>query len=266
VTSPSPCEHNLAAYRRGCRCATCRAANAAKARRNRARAYLGTAQTPVDARRARDHVVALRGQGMGIRSIAADSGVSRSQVRRLALGLVDAVTPRVEAAILAVRPAPRYVPARGTRVRIQALAALGYPLAWVNERMGRPEVPRGNFLSYHATTTRRDRAAAVIDILRAVGDTPGPSRHVTAMAKTFGWRPPIAYDEERLFDVDWDGRVASADVTAEQLLMEEYTWLRAQHPQLTMTAAASRLKVSHATLRKALAASAKAVDEREQAS
>lgn len=92
---------------------------------------------------------------------------------------------------------PQSVDAAGTRRRLQALAASGWPMTWLDARLGyRP----GRCYQ----TTRRQWvtlrvAAEVAQLYDALWDQPSGAgredRRVRTMAAAKGWAPPLAWDD-----------------------------------------------------------------------
>ncbi|MEV8639492.1 hypothetical protein AB0395_48615, partial [Streptosporangium sp. NPDC051023] len=124
----------------GCRCAKCRKAATRYRAQQRVAAILGTHQPDVDADRCRQHVVMLRNHGMDVPSIAHEAGLGASTVSELLYGGKKTVRPRTQAALLAVRPhsldRPGLTLALGTRRRLHALSAMGYPASLISRESG----------------------------------------------------------------------------------------------------------------------------------
>lgn len=111
-------------WRDGCRCPDCSAAAVTyEKRRQRARARGEVAY--VDATEAREHLLFLRANGIGRRGVAAASGLSPSQVSKIARGAVAKIRPATADRILAVHlgrtPAGSYVDATRTLAQIDDL-------------------------------------------------------------------------------------------------------------------------------------------------
>lgn len=141
--------------REGCRCQDCRDANHEQ-RDHRARqiAY-GRWQPYVDAEPARQHAQALLAAGISRRTLASLPGMSRGSLDALLYGRpAEGKTPsngiraKHAAAILAVPLSKRpeggrtKTDATGTRRRIQALVAAGWPLTQLAQRL---DVKPANF-------------------------------------------------------------------------------------------------------------------------
>jgi hypothetical protein len=199
-----------------CHCIKCRAANAAASRgRNRDRAYGRWAPyVPADAVRA--HIAALRAAGIGRLQIAALSGVDASHLRVIANGRAGRLQQRVRAhtaaRVLAVQAdeanqAPNCtIDATGTRRRLQAMVALGWPLAWLAERLGRHSTNLRRSLSSEQVSVRT--AADVAELYEQLWNTrtsPDTNRGrraiaaALALATEYDWLTPLAWD-----DIDHD--------------------------------------------------------------
>lgn len=116
--------------------------------RNRMKAY-GRWEPYVDAEPARQHVLELMRNGMGPVTIAKASGVPHGSISKLIYGDYrrkmapsKRIRPATAERLLAVEPTPEHkqpgclMPAHGTRRRLQALAFMGYPVAWIAARIG----------------------------------------------------------------------------------------------------------------------------------
>ncbi len=96
-------------------------------------------------------------------------------------------------------PAP--VDATGTRRRISALVALGYPLPTLAAQLRRRTDSLTRTLTAHHVTTATARA--VDDLYDQLSGTPAPDSSATRNAREFprkhSWAPPLAWD-----DIDTD--------------------------------------------------------------
>lgn len=197
----------------GCRCIACTAANTAASRAaNRERAY-GRWQPLTDAGPVHDHLVALRAAGIGVERIAELTGMSVSNIRTLAASERghSPATRRIRlstaARILGVNIADDHraphsrVDATGTRRRLQALAAIGWPLELLADELARrPSSLRRSMTSLSITArTARDVAA----LYERLAYTPPPRDTrmqcaavdaTRAHAAAHGWLPPMAWD------------------------------------------------------------------------
>lgn len=121
----------------GCKCETCRASYCAWQRNRYRRRGYGTWQPFVDAEPIRQHITALHTVGMSYASIAKAADMHEATVTGFIYALSardprkEKATPNIAARILAVTADPMlsgWVNATGTRRRIQALAANGWPM------------------------------------------------------------------------------------------------------------------------------------------
>ena len=147
-----------------------------------------------------DHYNKLRGAGLSCTRIAELSGVNRDTLRRMGKwtagsGVQLSTATRVLAVPVPHRPIDgggRVVNAVGTRRRIQALVAIGWPLHTLADKLG---------CSYSALWqhTRVDSvvastAASVDALYLQLHLTRGPSERSRRRALRQGWVPPLAWD------------------------------------------------------------------------
>lgn len=133
------------AYTAGCHCGACRAANSAYQVQRAARAKNPTladaAAQQVPAAPVRDHLRALAAAGVGLRALAAATGLSRSQLSKIRSGTARTVRPRTRDAVLAIQPthaaAGALVDAAPTWRRIDALLAAGWTKSRLAAELGR---------------------------------------------------------------------------------------------------------------------------------
>ncbi|MCV2489779.1 helix-turn-helix domain containing protein [Geodermatophilus sp. YIM 151500] len=224
---PRECSHPQARHRHGtraayvkdrCRCADCTAANTAASRTaTRERTY-GRWQPYVDAGPVRDHIAALRAAGTGVVRIAQLAGPSVRYLRELAehshgdtLG-TRRVRPSTATRILAIgindtsRTPHSRVDATGTRRRLQALIAIGWPAELLAAHLGRR--PNSLHRSMTGESVTASTAHDVATLYQRLWDVPSPrltggqraaADAARAHAATQGWQPPLAWD-----DIDTD--------------------------------------------------------------
>ena len=224
---PRPCHHPRAAHQHGtraayvhdrCRCRACADANAAASTaRTRERTY-GRWSPFVDAEPLRQHIARLRAHGIGINRIAELAGLSPGHIRALIYARGHGTPPfrrvRAETAdrLLRVQPdptarAPRsQIPATGTRRRLQALVAIGWPVSWLAAELGRePNNLRRTLTSHSVTVATAQQVAALYDRTWNIPPTPQTraDRAAVAAARQTAarnhWLPPLAWD-----DIDTD--------------------------------------------------------------
>lgn len=223
-------EHGYARYRLdGCRCYVCGYARS-RYDENRTKAITaGRWQPWADAEPVRVHVRHLQSCGMGLRTIAAVAGVDRKRLQSLLVGRPERgtgpqekVRPQLAAAVLAVEPmlenlAPSTLMSPvGTRRRVQALVAVGWPQHYLAEHLGmRP----GNFWQIldrdHVLVRRVREVMAMYDALwRADPAHHGATAAGITRARRYAaerrWAPVGAWDDDTIDDPeafpDWTGQ------------------------------------------------------------
>lgn len=182
-----------------CRCRRCRdAAQQYEQWRRKQRAYGRPAY--IDAGPTREHVNALRAQGMGWKRVARAAGLSTSVVWKLLYGDPERglapskrIRPATAEALLAVEldiaPAAP-VDAGPTWDRIKGLVALGYPLAWIARQIGQ----RGTGLQLHKDRCSQRHADTIRDLAEKYATIPGPSARARRYAAARGWTPALLWD------------------------------------------------------------------------
>lgn len=268
--TPKPCHHRQVRHQHGtyvcyvhdlCRCPACTAANREyEADRVRQQLY-GRWNGLVDAAPAREHILALMAQGMGLKQIIKVSGVSSGAYSRLIYGsrTPDGVrepsrriTPATAARVLAVElhlAGGARTSSLGAVRRLQSLVALGWSQQKLADRLG---ILPANFTAVilgrrALITAATDTAArALYDELSMQlppQDTAGQRGSVTRaqrQAKRNGWAPPLAWDDAD-FD-DPDGRPATVDSNAavDQVLDEAAILRRMAGDRVPLTPAERR--------------------------
>jgi len=204
-----------------CRCTACTAANTAASHTAARRQALGHPGPLVDAGDVRAHLVQLRRAHIGYQQIARLSGTSATHVREIAGTVarsgnrppIRRIRPDLAARLLAIEPTPAnravhcQLDATGTRRRLQALVALGWPPDTLAHRLGC--TPAGLCRTLTCTTAITERAARHIrDLYDRLWHTEPPratpaQRQAAELARAHavghGWGPPLAWD-----DIDTD--------------------------------------------------------------
>lgn len=196
-------------YRRGCRCDDCKAGVNAENKRNRY--LLAVGRSPlVSVDRAADHLVRLRMAGMSDVEILAAARICTDQLYRF-LRREGRLRRNTERQILAVS-----VPVRagqdncsttdgtGTRRRLQALAAAGWPASELAFRLGMYK-ERVTYLLHGGgggQVTLRVEALVRAVYLDLWGERPeehGVARHLALRARRLavrrGWHPAAVWDD-----------------------------------------------------------------------
>ncbi|MER7612472.1 hypothetical protein [Nonomuraea wenchangensis] len=256
-------------YRHGrCRCRRCRAANTREMNLYRLAVATGVHRRDVDAEPVRQHVAKLQAAGLGVQRIAELAGVGYDTVRRLLYGKPSEGTaptkkmrPETASKLLAVRfgllPSEGWVPGVGTRRRVQALSAMGWPLPLVAARCGlSPDTVQRLTRAPDDGRVDASTARKVADLYRrlwcldpASEGVPAPTvARLRSIAAGKGWVTPIGWG-------DIDDPDATPDTDAEQIEPRRYAlWedseelIRGQG--LTIAVAAHRLGVTASKLRK----------------
>ncbi|MGH9249434.1 MAG: hypothetical protein ACRD0W_07970 [Acidimicrobiales bacterium] len=227
--TPKPCRHKQARHVHGtyacyvldrCRCGPCSRANTGyESDRTRAQAY-GRWDGLVDAEPARAHVRELAAAGMGLKRVAAVSGVAHGVLWGLMYGkrrpddtrvpsqrIRPATAGRLLAARLDLADGARVNPLGATR-RIQALVALGWSQSQLATRLGR--LPSNFTPTIHGRrpiTAAHDRA--IRGLYEQLSMTVPPEtthrQRIAASrarnhARRVGWAPPLGWDDERIDD------------------------------------------------------------------
>lgn len=236
-----------------CRCEPCRAAHSRWQKRWR---YDRHRNGPVlvDSTRAREHVEALIGGGMSKRAITLAAGwKSRNSLRTVMTG--PKITRQTEARVLAIgadtRP-NRYVSLIGSRRRLHALMALGWPYRELAERIG---LRSETVLDISTGKTMSVRAQTADTIRRAyddLWDQPGPSTRTRSWAKRNGYALPLAWDDDSIDDPEAQPHTdKERPLTAVERCIEDYhdTWA---HHGGDIQQAADRLSMDRNHLDKVL--------------
>jgi hypothetical protein len=219
-----------------CRCTKCTAANTAAGRIVTRERMYGRWQPYVDADPVRQHIAALRAAGIGVERIAALAGLSVSHTRELAEpGRGNSrgprrVRPSTATRVLSIgidetsRAPHSRVDATGTRRRLQALIAIGWPAELLANLLGRRPNSLHRSMTGQSVTARtaHDVATAVraaVELPAATDDRrttcrrrrrPSP-RRCTRLADTAGLgrhrhRPHTAGSDRQPFPTARDGR------------------------------------------------------------
>jgi hypothetical protein len=158
------------------------------------------------------------------------------------------VRSHTERRVLAVQagsaalPAGRRVPATGTRRRLQALGAVGWPLPVLALRVSRtPRNLRRTLTSSTVTAATARAVAALYDELRHL-DPPFRTRQERAaaerarsQARQHGWSPPHAWDDVETDpggdepDLDDADRSAADEAVLDESVLDEIAIERAMH-------------------------------------
>lgn len=92
------------------------------------------------------------------------------------------------------------VDATGTRRRLQAMAALGHRIDYINARLGLGPTGIGKVLSGERERVSASRARAVAALYEELWDQPGPCERTRSTAARKGWRLPMWWDDDTIDD------------------------------------------------------------------
>lgn len=233
MTAKTERQHGTRAkyVRDNCHCQACRDANRQHFNNRYRQIAYGRWQPYVDAEPARQHAAALIAAGVPRRTLVELPGVSRGSLESLLYGRPaygKQPSKRIRAehaqAILSV-PIPKHVDgsraktdATGTRRRIQALIAAGWPLQQLARRLGAaPQNFRRTLLgpSPYVTTATEQAVRRLYDQLWktdpiTAGVSDRSTNEARAWARREQWAPVGAWDEDAIDDPaaipDWTGR------------------------------------------------------------
>jgi hypothetical protein len=201
-----------------CRCTKCTAANTAAGRIVTRERMYGRWQPYVDADPVRQHIAALRAAGIGVERIAALAGLSVSHTRELAEpGRGNSrgprrVRPSTATRVLSIgidetsRAPHSRVDATGTRRRLQALIAIGWPAELLANLLGRRPNSLHRSMTGQSVTARTAHDVATLHERlwncrppRMTGEQRAAADAAQAHAAAQGWPTPLAWD-----DIDTD--------------------------------------------------------------
>lgn len=225
--------------------------------RDRKRAITaGTWQPLLDAEPVRQHLLALHAAGITIHRVAAITGIQYRAVRIFTQHDYGNTAPRrrrvtreVAAKILAVNVAehtPGNVDCTGSRRRIQALMAIGWPLIYIAERAGIHPSNRSTIVSrptIRATTAQKITGA--YDEMRNQkparhGVRPTSIKRARQQAADNRWPPPAYWDETGAIDDPHFEPMYR--LTRREIVAQDAHWLMTTNG-LNKAAAAERLGV-----------------------
>lgn len=221
-STPVVCRHPRARHEHGtylcyqldgCGCEEC-----TRAARRQAKAYrMGIDLDPrrwLSARDLAELIAGLRASGYSYRDLSRLTGMGVSAIRRYAYRRQGRVLRSAVGPLLRVRPAgpvpdgasTGYVDATGPRRRLQALAAVGWPLRVQAERTGLTasalsRIRGGRVLVVRAATAELVRRAYQSMSRRPPVESqyPGASQ-VRAEARRRGWVPALCWEDEEARD------------------------------------------------------------------
>jgi hypothetical protein len=196
-----------------CQCRPCTDANTAEWRAAVREKTYGAPRPYVDAAEAREHIRTLRRNGVGVEQIAKKVHTSATHIREIDHSThrsnkrppITQIRAELARRILAVRADDRsphsQVDATGPRRRLQALVAIGWPLAELAPLLGRSTTKLRDLLTADHVQLRT--AQRVRDLHDKLWDAPPPrdseaqrraSDEARRLAAEQGWLPTLAWD------------------------------------------------------------------------
>jgi hypothetical protein len=197
----------------------------------------GAHRRDVDAEPVRRHVQRLRDSGLGLPNIAELAGVDPQLLTGLVYGHPSrnlppsrTVRPSTADKILAVHagqvPTRGWVPVVGTRRRLQALAAIGWPIKHVEQAAGLPKSHAHRILAAPEGSRVKVRTARAVAAVygrlwnadpASAGQSSSSIVRVKNLAAARGWLPPMAWDDL----IDLIGEDLDAEVSRRVALMDD---------------------------------------------
>lgn len=257
----------LAYQRDDCRCDPCREAYRVYNKRVSYRTLTGT-HSYVDADLARTHVRRLL-TVLTVGQVEQRSGVHRTAIRLL-VGDWPGKPPsrrisgKTHAALMAVRPTrvgseeSGLVDATGTRRRLQALIALGWPANQLGRMIGAssctvPRITNGDDVLVLVAT--RAAVMALYDDLSLTVPPEGRIRTLSrGIARRKGWVPPLAWDDDTIDDPSASPEGYERKESKKHYrddVLEDFEDTRGEHLG-DVRLAAMRLGMSHSSLSQTL--------------
>ncbi|MER6350582.1 hypothetical protein ABT186_01695 [Streptomyces sp. NPDC001634] len=185
---------HYACYRRGCRRDECRTADRKYRKQYELRRLSGIpAHIPGPVVAA--HLRLLTDSGHTIRGISGQANVSERAMNYILNGQAKVTRPKA-LALLAIQPlneAPRVDPIGSIR-RIQALAAIGWPIIWTAEQSGYHPSYLFNIIAGRVHSIPRHVAHRFTVLYREYSHQAGPSGFTRSVARRNNWHGPLAWD------------------------------------------------------------------------
>lgn len=253
MTTAAPPQHGeRRCYLRGCRLPECETANYRYMSKLRLDVARGQRRL-IDATQTITHTERLIANGWTHTQIASAAGVADRTVGELFKRTT--VYTATAQAILSIHIGPpptprRNIDATGTRRRVQALVAIGWPVKQLAERVGLNVIALGHIANGDLEQVRATTASTVARHYRHLSCIPGTSVRARNLARKKGWHGPLAWDAiddpacEPEFDphADKRGRPAKVDdarvlhLTDEGLTTEQIAWELGCHERTVIRA------------------------------
>ena len=192
-------------------CRTCYSNN-----RNRQIAFGRWIPGEIDAGDTYIHLVTLRAMGMNPRQIQRAARISQTVYNRIlrdapkgnakvdpetAKKVLAVSVPKSVGEVIAAARGGEFVPALGSRRRLQSLVAAGWPMIDLAAELGvrRSEIDR---LIHHNERVRAHRHHEVVDLFNRLQFTRGRSPEAAEYARERNWPLPFQWDEDEIDEPD----------------------------------------------------------------
>lgn len=216
-----------------CRCETCFEGYRTYQRARHRKQGYGTWQPFIDAEPVRQHLLALKAAGIGYTLVADHLGVTKTTITRFIYDLSASqprkkrTRPDIANRILAITAAditPGMVDATGTRRRIQALAALGWPMRSLGPHTGMHPAQVGRIANQKYVYRPTQQAVAdCYEKLRDLrpedhGILPGSALKTRNKARREGWKDPLWWEDMgHIDDPDFDPAAVEREPNRDEL-------------------------------------------------
>lgn len=255
TTKPLADHGTRACYLRGCRQPECAAAHRRYCKQYDLR-RLTNGPVRVDAQPVIERLRTLTAAGWSQGAIAESAGSDSGNISMILSGHFRRVHPKTARSILAIpadaSPKNYWVDPTGTIRRVQALAAIGWPVRRTAADVGMSESGMRHLINGHHSNAQRSIALAVANLYESRSTVPGPSPEAAGWARKFGWPDPTYWEDTgAIDDPTHDPHALEPARTRIEQIAEDADWLlRAGHD---IDHIANRLGVTRSYINKALA-------------
>lgn len=207
---PDPCDNPRAykAKRRICRCPACLECARLENKRFDMREATGTTEKLVSAEKSRWIINALRRRNFTMRWLADETGYSTYALREIRKGrskqcrktLHDKLVKiHADSLVYGYENPYRYRANHVDKDRfnrmMQGLMLQGYPQKWIAEQLGTTQQHLSDVLNKSWRTVTLDTERKMLNLVREVGNRPGPNNRVRTIAKTRGYQALAMWDD-----------------------------------------------------------------------
>lgn len=187
--------HGFTAYRDGCRCETCRAANTRRVKEYRLKGVQSIKPELVQ-----KHVAKLINSGMSMPQIAKEAGVSLNTINRLVYPRYQPkrilkVNAQKILSVQRIQNPDEIVSAIPSQRRIRALMWMGWKLETIAKESGMSRDAVGKIARRYRTRTKAASHEAIKETYERLCMTYGPDVKTATWARKQRWLPPLAWDD-----------------------------------------------------------------------